>query len=1232
MKRVFAFLLCVALLVCLLPAQFAEAESLTDEEILKQRRDTVYNTMMSMATVMWRATEDITYTFGSSTANIKAGRLYRGMPYTYARGTLASFMEYTGEANEKGEYELIGVTHEMLDGGSVHARLGNDCSGAASVAYASVSATTKNVGASTVTVNKGFLPVGIYTPNPASNSNSKQICIDNGQQVMFESYAAAQYADLVSMSSHTMMTQSVKVVRNADGTIDGAKSTMTVVHQIPDPIREEQYYTTGPYSEENYGEKVYITYKIDHVVSFNTLYSTGYLPYTCIELIDPSPIPEVTVTDTETEHNFKTIMTGTIKANRLIDSITMTITDEHGVQLQQGTARCYRYGVKGTNTDMVYDLNQLRLESPMKMKGTLNPNLLGVGNYHCRLDIRLMTGQVVEKVRDFDFTVTKDDLCEGWVDNSNLVFTDGNKAVCPVCGGDPVAWTKLSSITANMALSGHYYLAEDINNTARLSVSKNKTACLHLNGHNITSSIHVFFLNSENSLLNVMGNGIVKGNNNSSENDYGATIHHRNITSNATLYGGTYGHGNGTDRPTVRLESTQPKLIIYGGATLCRMDGAQGANIEIRNGTVELRGGRILDGTSTTGSGGNVRVYSSSTYTGGTGSNLNMYSGIISGGRAKYGGNIFIYGANGTKNRTFNMYDGLVTFGFAGYQASSAGSGGNIYARKNAVINQTGGVISCGMSYSGGGNIYVREKSQTNIGGVVEKGNGDYGSSGTISGGNIYVYETGTKLTITGVVRNPRLAVSYGGNIFITNAEVVVDGGTVSGGKATNRGGNVYLTNTTGPKLTVKNNGKIIDGTAVDGGNVATNSGYTTINVESGGSVTGGIVSGLGADISLHAGATVNISDGTVGEVYGYTGKFNLSGTAGIEKLTFTSGTMKIDNGWTGTMDVNWGGNYVTDGVLTKASCGSTTDGTFTAGGSFNGKLVYNGSGRAMGEDGKVYLVAAGVANATGESLYQTVAEAVEAAGETDIVKLYTDVVVTANKDLHLDINGHTVTADCTGTVYASDSTATTKVAGTGTLSTAAKVAKDYKADGVRYIALNDGNTYTLHTLELKLKSVALRTTQAGIYYKGEIKCDPQLAAATAYHGIALSVVDMPGADFETAGTDAYTRIAGAPADVFTSGSVFNIFKNDLRADQNTARGETQIFANAYVQLNDGSVIMASTGEESVSMSLKNVLLALDENLAAYESQLEQVVNFYNAWKTAMTGWNLDNIAAVAAK
>ena len=47
--------------------------------------------------------------------------------------------------------------------------------------------------------------------------------------------------------------------------------------------------------------------------------------------------------------------------------------------------------------------------------------------------------------------------------------------------------------------------------------------------------------------------------------------------------------------------------------------------------------------------------------------------------------------------------------------------------------------------------------------------------------------------------------------------------------------------------------------------------------------------------------------------------------------------------------------------------------------------------------------------------------------------------------------------------------------------------------NGNRYVALQDGSYYTFHRLDMKIKTVTLRTSAAGLYYKAQFQCDRQM-------------------------------------------------------------------------------------------------------------------------------------------
>ena len=95
-----------------------------------------------------------------------------------------------------------------------------------------------------------------------------------------------------------------------------------------------------------------------------------------------------------------------------------------------------------------------------------------------------------------------------------------------------------------------------------------------------------------------------------------------------------------------------------------------------------------------------------------------------------------------------------IAVGLSGGKVQKAGFyGGNIYASGTvAKVNQTGGTITYGKSYSSGGNIYAKAGATIKIGGVVENGNGDYAGAGTKAGGNIYLLGTAATETAAAVV------------------------------------------------------------------------------------------------------------------------------------------------------------------------------------------------------------------------------------------------------------------------------------------------------------------------------------------------------------------------------------------------------------------------------------------------------------------------------------------------
>ena len=208
-------------------------------------------------------------------------------------------------------------------------------------------------------------------------------------------------------------------------------------------------------------------------------------------------------------------------------------------------------------------------------------------------------------------------------------------------------------------------------------------------------------------------------------------------------------------------------------------------------------------------------------------------------------------------------------------------------------------------------------------------------------------------------------------------------------------------------------------------------------------------------------------------------------------------------------------------------------------------------------------------------------------------VKLARDVNtdLTVDPAITLDLAGYDITGDLTVngslTVYDSatdDYTVADSLCGeiTGTV-TGTLVAKE------GYIAAANG----FHRFGGQyISSVSLRPGNAGIYYTATFLCDEVLADALEM-GVAVSLADMPGADFET---DEDTR--------YTVGTTGVMIQNILTGDTEDAdRAIMDIYAAAYVKLPDGTVVVS---ENTVAYSLYDVLCILKtQNPEAFNSFCE---------------------------
>ena len=374
-----------------------EEKTLTPEEekTLSDRREQVVAYMTKMASVLWRSDEEIVYTIKSGVSpdqvkngsgspdklTIEKGRLYRGLPYTYAGNGIPSFADFYSATDEKGVATVSGMVWQDLSGGFQEAMIGNDCSTAVMQAWGQIGANSFTVtNTRYMSADQGYLPVGNYKVAANELSSTKDDCIRNGYKTMYASYAKLQKGDAVVQrnngAGHAMLVTSVHLAP-MDGSFDPNQSYITVTHQTRGKYSKEAKY----YSEE-LGEDVYYWYGINDKYTFAKLFSAGYLPITCKELVDPAPIAEFQITFTQGPSSPQDPLAGTIHSNQLMEKVTAEIKDANG---------------KAVQTAFVYPTRKAKNEFPCELliqkgKGKIDLSALPKGSYTLTYTVLLSDG------------------------------------------------------------------------------------------------------------------------------------------------------------------------------------------------------------------------------------------------------------------------------------------------------------------------------------------------------------------------------------------------------------------------------------------------------------------------------------------------------------------------------------------------------------------------------------------------------------------------------------------------------------------------------------------------------------------------------------------------------------------------------------------------------------------------------------------------------------------------
>lgn len=783
------------------------------------------------------------------------------------------------------------------------------------------------------------------------------------------------------------------------------------------------------------------------------------------------------------------------------------------------------------------------------------------------------------------------------------------------------------------------------------------------------------------STINVSGGTITEGSAVSGGNIYaekGAV----NVTS------GTISSGSVTNEGGNLYSDSNTDIRVSGGS-FTGGTAKNGGSISVSNSKFTFTGGSISGGDATN-LGGNIYFSVYATQYGvvtinnndggsapsisngsadGYGGNiyLNVYSGKITtiedlsmeGGTAPVGGGIYITGSGtlnlndvsfdgGSAESGANLYNAGITVNISGgsfANGAATSQGGNIFSYYGNLTIKDGTQISDGSATIDGGNIYLTYLCKCNLsadlsggeagrrgGSIVAENSTLNISDSTISGGTagfggaIYVI-TGAKLDVADTEISGGEAGS-GGNLFVANdaGAVTFTGTTISGGTA-GTGGNAYISGATSFTNCVFNEKENAKGT----GTQIYNDALVTLN----GSV---LQSG-----SVFADGSLTIKDAEVYYINSRQGTVTLDGATKINNLNLTKyNTTKagllVEDTFTGTVYVNTMEDAPTSGIY-----GAKLPSNYTADGDFAGKVILNWADAkpwAFHDNGGLVVGNARTVENDGEKnviiWHKNNEEAAKNYGDAIMMYPGNHDLPLAGGDYVVNVSGWTMNVTGTGTVTFYDSAnADYKTYGTVTV-TGPTVKNQFATvgpDGNTYYMIHDGNNYSFHRLGMKVNGVSIRPSTAGIYYSGLWQCDELLAAKIRAFGVAVSLDHQPDAGFLRDDKALYTEFV---KDEFVSGKSMTsvLINNILEANNanNADRGETGIYATAYIVFEDGTEAGCTAVDNgNVSHSLRSVMELIDGSQKAYLENKQAVDNFYTKWESVMGAWGLENITGATA-
>ena len=264
---------------------------------------------------------------------IRNGKLYGGLCYTTcSNGNVYRVLDYYDE--QTGVFDA--ETAFKLE----RNRIGCQCSSGIHWAWSRVQNTAWFGGCSDMVEKNGCRKIGPYQYDPELQGFSREygtnhICQENGEQVMYESYAQLQPGDglvCYTTAGHVIMPQTLPwVQRNEDGTIDGARSHILFLDQSQ----------VWKYGIAPNGDEFAHMPNIATLITFEDLLKEYYLPIT-LDAFREDYIPEtpwLQIDLSEETVTAQQLCDAVVTSNYSISDIYVIVSDEDGSECYSGVNR-----------------------------------------------------------------------------------------------------------------------------------------------------------------------------------------------------------------------------------------------------------------------------------------------------------------------------------------------------------------------------------------------------------------------------------------------------------------------------------------------------------------------------------------------------------------------------------------------------------------------------------------------------------------------------------------------------------------------------------------------------------------------------------------------------------------------------------------------------------------------------------------------------------------------------